>query len=584
MNYIHKSSFSSARPGNLIFFLGLFILLSSCSQQIPTFTPDPTSQSVFQPTSEPTETPIPSPQLTSLPLDSWVDPSLPAILQDQIAQLPEFNPVPSKAENQIIFSSTGAVEVGSWTYLFVGPFYAQLEDLQLTQVQEYWNNGPPAISGVNQLLLGQETKDHLSQIWGEPSPEGVTIAPSNQITETIWNYPGSFAIIPFDYLNPSFKVIPIDEIDPLSNTTQDQSYSLTFPVYITVPDSYSQIPLNIPYLTNFDRSKLTSIALTGVTALVRDTAAIMEEKGILYPAEDVRDLLADADLTHINNEVPFAADCPPPDSNQESLYFCSSDDYIELLKSIGTDIIELSGDHFADYGPEAMFHSLDLYRQNGFLTYGGGENLQAGLDPLIIEHNGNRFAFIGCNSKPHEKYATASSTNPGASRCDFEWMLPEISRLSEDGYLVIATMQHEEVDSFFPVAIQLYDFRNLSDAGAVIVSGSQAHHPQGFELSLSTFIHYGLGNLFFDQWYLSKYFPEGYLNMDKSTIDLHYFYDGKYINTRLVPLQFIDNARPREMSPEEKTSFLTDLFKASKWNENWIDLYQAGYFIETENQ
>ena len=440
------------------------------------------------------------------------------------------------------------------------------------------------VSEFNQLFLSKETKDHLSQIWGEPSIDGLKIVPSNQIANNIWNYPGSLAIIPFNYLNPSFKVITIDEIDPLSNISKDQYYPLTFPVYFTVPDSSPQIPLNIPYLTNFDRSKLTSIALTGVTALVRDTAAIMEEKGILYPADDVRDLLVAADLTHVNNEVPFAVDCPPPDSNQESLYFCSSDDYIELLISIGTDIIELSGDHFADYGPEAMLHSLELYSQNGFLTYGGGVNLQAGLDPLIIEHNGNRFAFIGCNSKPHEKYATATNTNPGASRCDFDWMLPEISRLSEAGYLVIATMQHEEVDSFFPIAIQQYDFQNLSDAGAVIVSGSQAHHPQGFELSVSKFIHYGLGNLFFDQWYLSNYFPEGYLNKDKSTIDLHFFYDGKYINTQLIPLQFIDNARPREMTLEEKQSFLTDLFNASKWNDNWVYLYQAGYFIETENQ
>ena len=141
MKYRHNRTYYSNRPGNLLIIAGLFILLTSCSQQIPTFTPDPTSQPVFQPTSEVAKTPIPSPQLTSLPIDSWIDPSLPSILQNQIAQLPEFNPIRSKAENQIIFSSTGTVEVGSWTYLFVGPFYSQVDDLQLSSLQEFWNNG-----------------------------------------------------------------------------------------------------------------------------------------------------------------------------------------------------------------------------------------------------------------------------------------------------------------------------------------------------------------------------------------------------------------------------------------------------------
>jgi poly-gamma-glutamate synthesis protein (capsule biosynthesis protein) len=272
------------------------------------------------------------------------------------------------------------------------------------------------------------------------------------------------------------------------------------------------------------------------------------------------------DITHISNEVPFAEDCPSPDPNQESLYFCSKDEYIQLLEAVGTDIVELSGDHFGDWGPEAMFHSLELYNQRNWLTYGGGETLQTGLAPVFIEHNGNRFAFIGCNGKAHDRYATASDTNPGASPCDFDWMFEEIRRLSGLGYLVIATMQHEEVDSFYSIAIQQHDFRGLADSGAVIVSGSQAHHPQAVEFYNSSFIHYGLGNLFFDQWHLAHYNPTFHFNKDKSFIDIHYFYEGSYINTRLIPLQFIDNARPRPMTPEERIDFLELVFSSSVWD------------------
>jgi len=145
-------------------------------------------------------------------------------------------------------------------------------------------------------------------------------------------------------------------------------------------------------------------------------------------------------------------------------------------------------------------------------------------------------------------------------------MLPEITRLKAEGYLVIATIQHEEVDMFKSIAIQQYDFRRLADAGATIVSGSQAHHPQAVEFYGSSFIHYGLGNLFFDQWYLATRNPTEHENKDKAFIDIHYFYDGFYINTRLIPIQFIDNARSRPMTSEEAADFLNELHRASVWN------------------
>jgi poly-gamma-glutamate synthesis protein (capsule biosynthesis protein) len=441
-----------------------------------------------------------------------------------------------------------------------------LEDFHSADLLTFWQTGISSSASAFELTLSEETKDALTLIWGEPDSGVLRILKSDSILTTLWEKPESIAIIPFEQLNPYWKVISLDGQSPLRSDFVPAQYILTLPIYLSpLSDSLGAVTLGGP-VSNFDPSKLTTVALTGVTALVRDTAFIMEEKGMLYPAEEIRPYLETADITHISNEVPFAEDCPSPKPNQESLYFCSKDEYIQLLETVGTDIVELSGDHFGDWGPEAMLHSLNLYHARNWLTYGGGETLTEGLKPVFIEHNGNQFAFIGCNGKIHDRYATASATNPGASRCDFEWMLPEISRLNEQGYLVIATMQHEEIDSFNPVAVQKWDFHRLSDAGAVIVSGSQAHHPQAIELSGSSFIHYGLGNLFFDQWYLAHYNPDDHINKDKSFIDLHYFYDGSYINTELITLQFVDNARPRLMTTDERNKFLTEVFEASIWN------------------
>jgi hypothetical protein len=562
----------------------LILLLAGCSPQPVTFTPKPPTHEPIEPTSQPTLTLTSAPQLLSPPYFVWVDPALPEPARVLISQQTEFNLSNSKEQALMTFSAARSEQpIGSWTYLLVAPFYSSLDNILFSDLSSLWKSGSINIPEISRLLMSEETKNYLSQFMGIPFTEGLSLIENDLILEEIWHDSTALAIIPFDHLEPSYKVISVDNHNPL-NSSADDLYPLTFPIYLSIPDPALFQPFQITDITNFDPSKLTSVVMTGVTAMVRDTAAIMEDKGVRYPGDDIRDILISADITHINNEVPFAADCPPPDSNQDSLSFCSSDSYIELLESIGADIIELSGDHLNDHGVDAMFHTLEIYSQHGLVVYGGGKTLQDGLEPVFIEHNGNKIAFIGCNAKSAEIYGTASITEPGASRCDFDWMIPEISRLSDEGYLVISTMQHEEVDSFFPIALQLYDFRRLSDAGASIVSGSQAHHPQGIEIAGSKFIHYGLGNLFFDQWHLARYNPDQHINKDKAFIDFHYIYDGSYINTRLIPLQFIDNARPRVMTEEEEDLLLEDFFEASKWNNRWIYLYATGYIKILENQ
>ena len=82
-------------------------------------------------------------------------------------------------------------------------------------------------------------------------------------------------------------------------------------------------------------------------------------------------------------------------------------------------------------------------------------------------------------------------------------MVSEIQELKAEGYQVIATFQHDEIYLWEPEPNMREDFRKLAEAGATIVSGSQAHQPHVYEFRGDSFIHYGLGNLFFDQlgWY-----------------------------------------------------------------------------------
>src|SRR3990172_1740658 len=66
-------------------------------------------------------------------------------------------------------------------------------------------------------------------------------------------------------------------------------------------------------LANRREDRLTTVVMTGVTALTRATAWEMERSGVTRPARDIGAWLREADVTHISHEVAFSPDCPPPE-------------------------------------------------------------------------------------------------------------------------------------------------------------------------------------------------------------------------------------------------------------------------------
>jgi len=446
----------------------------------------------------------------------------------------------------------------TWIYALVAPFPTVTDGVRADELRRAWAGEPVGPFAGRPLWMAESTLAALRALWGDPGPGSVRTAPADQLLDAAWGEQPAWGIVPFESLGPRWKVLTIDGQSPVQKEFGAQSY----PLVITFALSGEQSAINnlhsaIPP-SNRDPSKLTTLIMTGVTALVRATAFRMEQRGVTYPVRDIGDLLRSADLTHISNEVPFAEGCPYPDPNQPTLIFCSDPRYIALLEDVGTDIVELTGNHFQDYGSEATLYTLELYKQRGWQYYGGGADLRDATKAITLEHNGNKLAFIGCNpAGPPGAWAT--ETRPGAAPCDYDWMHMEIARLRSEGYLPIVTFQYFEYYTPIPTDKQQGDFRGMAEAGALIVNGSQAHLPQAMEFYDSAFIHYGLGNLFFDQM------DTPVIGTRREFIDRHVFYDGKYISTELLTAMLEDYARPRPMTESERTQFLQDIFSASGW-------------------
>ena len=455
--------------------------------------------------------------------------------------------------------------VGVRTYALVAPFPTIADGVTTAELRRAWLGKASGTYAGQPLLMDATTLAVMESWWGPAGEQATMVLPAEALLEHAWAQELAWAIIPFEELEPRWKTLTVGGMSPLWKGYDAEKYALRVPISLAgeaelaaeAAAAYgagSERPL---VAANREAGKLTTVVMTGVTALARATAWEMENKGILYPAQDVGALLREGDLTHVSNEVSFAEDCPPPKPTRGKLRFCSDPAYIELLEYIGVDIVELTGDHILDWSKEAFHYTLDIYTQLGWPYYGGGANLAEARRAITVEHNGNRLAFIGCNAKS-EVYAGASETQPGAAACDMAWINAETSRLNGEGYLTIVTFQHAEYYLYPPQAVQMRDFRLAAAGGAVIVSGSQAHQAQGMEFYGPALVMYGLGNLFFDQIHISE-------DTGKALIARHVFYAGRHIGTELFTTVFVDYARPRFMTAEERAAFLAVVFGASIW-------------------
>lgn len=531
-------------------FLLLPLTLQGCVPNSSVATAEPTRTDAT-----PTPTAFQPAAPTPMALRVWISPAAPEPLRDGVEALaasrgPGVVLVSDPQQADARLEPMGEVNLSTWIYAAVAPFPTLRDDIAFADLQAAWRQGL--------VWAAPETAVAIEAVLG-PAEIPPTVLPAEQLLDRSWAEAASLAIVPFEALDPRWKVLTVDGASPVRREFDPTRYPLTVPFGLSgdrgAESALQDLLADLPS-TNRDPDRLTVLVMTGVTALARATAAVMETEGVTFPSALIGDWLRLADLTHVSNEVSFWPQCSAPRLEARGLRFCSLPAHIGLLEDIGVDLVELTGNHVLDWGPEPFLYSLGLYRERGWLTFGGGEDLEQARQPARLEHNGNRLAFLGCNVAGPPT-AWAGEAWPGAAPCDFDWLSMQIADLRAQGYLPIVTFQWWELGTIVPDTRQAVGFGAAADSGAVIVSGSQAHNPMGFAFSGGAFIHYGLGNLFF---YQSQALPERQV-----LIDRHVFYGGRHIATEVLTTLVENYAQPRPLTPEERAALLDALFRASGW-------------------
>lgn len=422
----------------------------------------------------------------------------------------------------------------------------------------------PETLPYTQIAIVSDTLPSLITLLG---PIGSTVsgyADTEEVTNAVWADRQMLALLPFDALIPELTVLAVDGQNPVENASKFDvsSYPFILTIYARAVDQEKPYQ---PFLdeiqaqsggSNRRPDRLTVVAMTGVTAMVRMTAQQMDRYGATWPAEIVGPELAGADITTISNEVPFVEGCVT-NVNPANLTFCSSPEYMAALEAVGADVVGLTGNHQNDYGRENSLKSLEIYAEAGLPVYGGGKNKEEAMAPLYLEHNGNRLAFLGANSYgPPVAWATDSS--PGSAPFDINIMSAQARSIKEKGLadVVLAEIQYQETYGVDPLIDQRQTFRAVIRAGADIVTGIQSHVPQAVEFQEGRLILYGLGNFFFDQMVGTT--REG-------LIVKHTIYEGRHISTQVLTTMIHDYGQPHWATDAEREGILRRVYNASYW-------------------
>ena len=390
-----------------------------------------------------------------------------------------------------------------------------------------------------------------------------------------------------DYFEPFVtRIAGVDDSDGLSSTDS----AITFIPFEDVSTSVKVISIEGNYfldefnggavhrVVSFDGEGSSSLAMfqiermsekdvfktniTGVTALTREMQNKLDEvKDPLFFSDKIGDFLADADLTHVSNEVSFKEPCA-----YSRTLFCSPPEFIETLKASGVDLVELTGNHNNDLGDNFNTETINQYHDLGMGTVGGGLNAEEAAKPFTVSEDGTNLAFLAYNYPDSiGSGAIATETKAGANSFDFEKIEKDIAEAKVSSDSVIVNVQFWECyaypDGYIefpkcdkPIGEQEATFKKIVDLGADMVVGSSAHQPQTWEYYKGKPIYYGLGNMYFEQ----TQWP----GTERGLVLSNYYVAGEHVQTKITPTVYGKDFQPRLMNDEEANYLLGRLNEA----------------------
>ena len=234
----------------------------------------------------------------------------------------------------------------------------------------------------------------------------------------------------------------------------------------------------------------------------------------------VRDVFKQADIAFCQSESSYSDKGSKGSSGPRGASPVDLRGY-PTFASIGFDVVSMASNHTMDWGQDALLDCIDRLRRDGIKVIGAGKNIAEARQPVIVDCQGTRIAFLGyCSVAPKGYYAAHARAGvapmraiahfepleedqPGTPAKSMTWplqrdldaLVQDIKRVRSEVDIVAVSLHwgvHQIrglIADYQPVVAHA-----AIDAGADIIIGHHPHILKGIEVYRGKVILYSIGD------------------------------------------------------------------------------------------
>lgn len=295
------------------------------------------------------------------------------------------------------------------------------------------------------------------------------------------------------------------------------------------------------FVIGFSGEPFVTLAAVGDIMLSRGVGDMLNKYGVNYPFLNTAEMLKSADTTFGNLETSIT-EGERVLSGQ--MRFRADPTSLEGLKYAGFDVLSLANNHTPDFGQKGLQDTFNYLHNAGIAYTGAGKNENEVGEPVIIERNGLKFAFLAYtdNALVPESYSVSENT-AGTVFMDTEKLKSDVASGKKLADFVIVSMHSGTEYVAKPTTKQVEFARAAIDSGATLVLGHHPHVLQKVEQYNNGYILYSLGNFVFDQMWSEP--------TRQGVISLITFNNSGIINIENKPTIIENYSQPRFANLEE---------------------------------
>jgi poly-gamma-glutamate capsule biosynthesis protein CapA/YwtB (metallophosphatase superfamily) len=419
-----------------------------------------------------------------------------------------------------------------------------------------------------------------------PSFAAARCVPADELVALI-DTPGTIALVPPQLVVPTMKVLPVDGADLFGGP---EARALPYPITGRMAGAEPYDPSQIRTLMSLGDScpdrGVAFAALTqgrgwdwvfgGGTAQYTRVYPNPVPEGFVGNGFDI------VEAVRTGNEGAVAAlvsgadvtlddfECPVVDNftvNDGTVFSIDPAVLPRLRDTYGVDVATLAANHLFDRGQAGFFETLQQFADAGIPTAGAGADLDAALEPALVEADGVTFGFVAFN-----QIVGSTAAAPGVA--GVAWLTEEniveaVSRARERADIVICVPQWWGGDTPGPGAEYHATFRGdmrdrqaqMFAAGCDQVVGHGTHWSGPIEIEPGVDGHYHVtmvshGNFLFGQEW-SQQTQEGV------TLELA-FRGTTLVQARMHPYIMLDQAQTNLTDPATDGRYVLErIYEAS---------------------